>query len=368
MKKIVVKLNNGKRSYDILIEQNLLYKTGELVKYRKLGNDVFIITDSKVASIYLDKVIKNFKNCGFVSLSYGIIPEGEENKSWKNYEILLRKLHEFDKNLDKNIVVVCLGGGVIGDIGGFVAGTYRRGVNLVQVPTTLLSQVDSCIGGKVGVNLEKAKNIVGMFYQPHLVIIDPVVLKTLDKRELRSGLAEVVKYGIIKDPSLLELLEKHIKDIISLSSMKLIEQIIYSCLKIKAEIVEEDERDKKDIRIILNFGHTIGHAIEAATKYKKWKHGEALSIGMLAALKISDKLGILKDTSLISRVRNLLKNIGLPTKNGGCRLYNLFECMKYDKKFKDRRNRFVLLVKPGETKIVEGIENRIIKSVLTKII
>ncbi|MCL5674532.1 MAG: 3-dehydroquinate synthase [Candidatus Omnitrophica bacterium] len=363
MKKLRVKLD--KRSYDVLIGQNLLDKIGKLIKSRNTGNDIFIITDTKVASIYLDKVIKSFKNNGFVSIASGIIPEGEENKSWKNYEFLLHQLLDFDKNLDKNIVVICLGGGVVGDIGGFVAGTYRRGVHCIQVPTTLLSQVDSGIGGKTGINLGVVKNLVGMFYQPCLVIIDPLTLQTLDKREFRSGLAEVVKYGIIKDPSILSLLENHVNDLLSLSDMGLIEKIIQSSLNIKSRIVEQDERDEKDIRVVLNFGHTIGHAIESASKYKVYKHGEALSLGIMAAFEISSRLKILKDKNFQGRIENLLRNIGLPLKkNISCKNYAILESMKYDKKFQDGKNKFILPVKPGETKIKIGVDNKIIEDIL----
>lgn len=365
MKKIVVKLGDNRRSYDILIEQNLLDKIGGLVKSRKLGKDIFIITDTKVASFYLEKVIKNFKNTGFTSVSYGVVSEGEENKSWKNYEFLLKKLYNFDRNLNKNILVVCLGGGVVGDMGGFVAGTYRRGVNLVHVPTTLLGQVDCGIGGKVAVNFKQAKNIIGMFYQPRLVIVDPVVLKTLDTRELRSGLAEVVKYGIIKDPCILNTLEKNIGGILSLSRMDLIEKIIQTCLTIKSRIVEQDERDEKDIRIVLNLGHTIGHAIESASKYRVYKHGEALSLGIISALGISTKLRILKDRNLPVRIKNLLGSIGLPLKrNGDCKDSAILKSMRYDKKFINGQNRFVLPVKAGKTTVKTGIANSIIKDVL----
>jgi len=227
--------------------------------------------------------------------------------------------------------------------------------------------VDCGIGGKVGVNLDQAKNIVGMFYQPRLVVVDPITLKTLDKRELRSGLAEVIKYGIIKDPSLLDLLERHTKDILSLSDMNLVEKIIQISLTIKSKIVEQDERDEKDIRIVLNLGHTIGHAIEAASKYKVYKHGEALSIGIMAAFGLSNRLNILKDQNLPKRIENLLEIIGLPLKkNGACKDDAIMESMKYDKKFQNGKNRFVLPVRAGKTKVEMGIENKVIKDILER--
>jgi len=370
MRKLTLELEGGGRSYPILIERNLLERVGEILKSQEIGNDIFIISETKVASLYLESVIKNLRDNGFKSISHGVIPEGEENKSWKSYEFLLRKLNEFDKNLDKNIVVLCLGGGVVGDLGGFVAGTYRRGVNYVQIPTTLLAQVDCGVGGKVGINYKNAKNLVGMFYQPRLVLVDPMTLRTLDKREIRSGLAEVVKYGIIKDPSLLDLLEVHIDDLLSSFSlnlnMELFEKIIFTSLKIKSDIVKEDERDEKDIRIVLNLGHTVGHALEAAFGYRVYKHGEALSIGILAALEISQNLGILKDKTLLARIENILKNIGLPLEIESCLLDDVLESMKYDKKFKGGKTRFVLPVKAGEIRIVEGVKDGVIIEVLKK--
>jgi len=363
MKKIKISLDK-KRSYEILIQKEILEDTGKLIRNRNIGNDIFVITDKKVGSIYLKKLIKNFKKYSFNSVSWCIIPEGERSKSFRQYEFLLNQIHKFDKNLDKNIVVICLGGGVIGDIGGFVAGTYRRGVNYVQVPTTLLSQVDSSVGGKVGINLKDGKNLVGMFYQPSLVIIDPSTLQTLEKRELKAGLAEVVKYGIIKEPPLLKLVENHLDEILSLSNQKLLEKIIYTSIRIKSKIVQQDERDQKDIRIVLNFGHTIGHAIESASKYKKYKHGEAISIGIVSAFEIAKKLKVLKDESLLERVKNILGKIGLPVRNSICKPSDILETMKYDKKFRDGKNRFVLPVKLGQVKIVEGIKNELIMEVI----
>jgi len=363
--KIKVKLRDKEdRSYNIVIGSNILDKVGDIVKSLNIGKDIFIITDQKVGRLYARRVTKSFKSVGFTDVGEIQIAEGESSKTWSMYGKVLEKIHDFDKYQEKKIVIVILGGGVVGDLGGFAAGTYRRGVNYVQIPTTLLGQVDCGLGGKVGVNLKEVKNLLGLFWQPRLVFMDLAVLKTLDDREIRSGLGEIIKYGVIKDPNLFGYIEKHLDQILH-CDFSCLKHIILTCVKIKAKITEIDERDEKDIRIILNFGHTIGHAIEAASDYKVYKHGEAISIGMLCAGEIAVRLGLFTSEDF-SRLDILIGRAGLPKKIKKCSLENIMKSMRHDKKFIDGLNRFVLPVKIGRVRIVKGIRESLVKDVIKK--
>lgn len=363
--KIRVKLRDKEdRSYNIVISSDILDKIGNIVKSLDIGKDIFIITDRKVGRLYGRRVTKSFKSAGFTDIGVIQITEGESSKTWDRYGKILEKIHDFDKYQEKKIVIVTLGGGVVGDMGGFAAGTYRRGVNYVQIPTTLLGQVDCGLGGKVGVNLKKAKNLLGLLWQPKLVFMDLTTLKTLDTREVKSGLAEVIKYGVIKDQNLFRYVEKHLDQILH-CDFACLKHIILTCVKIKAKITEIDERDEKDIRIILNFGHTIGHAIEAASDYKVYKHGEAISIGMLCAGEIASRLSLFSNKDFL-RLDNLIGKAGLPKKIRKCSVEDIMKSMRHDKKFVDGVNRFVLPVKIGKVKIVKDIEENLIKDVIRK--
>lgn len=363
--KIRVKLrDNEDRSYNIAIGSNILDKIGNIVKRLNIGKAIFIITDRKVGRLYAQRVTKSFKSAGFTDMGEIQIAEGESSKTWDMYGKILEKIHDFDKYQEKKIIIVTLGGGVIGDLGGFAAGTYRRGVNYVQIPTTLLGQVDCGLGGKVGVNLKEAKNLLGLFWQPKLVFMDLAALKTLDIREIRSGLAEIIKYGVIKDSNLFGYAEKHLNQILH-CNFACLKHIILTCVKIKAKITEIDERDEKDIRIILNFGHTIGHAIEAASNYKVYKHGEAISIGMLCAGEIACRLGLLNNKDFL-RLDKLIESAGLPKKIRKCSVEDIMKSMRHDKKFVNGANRFVLPVEIGKVKIVKDIDENLIKGVIRK--
>ncbi|MBU4481034.1 3-dehydroquinate synthase [Patescibacteria group bacterium] len=357
-------LNDIDRSYNTVIGRNILNKIGNCIKSLNIGRDIFIITDRKVGRLYGQKLIKSLQSAGFSDIGQFRLDDGEPSKTVDTYIRILEKIHDFDKNQEKKIVIVTLGGGVVEDLGGFAASTYRRGVSYVQIPTTLLGQVDCGLGGKVGVNLKEGKNLVGGFWQPKLACMDLAVLKTLDARELKSGLAEVIKYGVIKDSNLFKYVEEHLEQILHCDFICL-KHIILTCVKIKAKITEIDERDEKDIRIILNFGHTIGHAIEAASHYRVYKHGEAISIGMLCAGEIACRLSLLSNKAF-SRLDNLIGRSGLPTKITKCSLRNIMKSMRHDKKFVNGANRFVLPVKIGKVKIVKDIDENLIKDVIRK--
>jgi len=361
MFKVKVKLKDKKdRSYNIIIGENILNEIGKTLKSLKLNDSVFIITDNIVGKLYLNKVIKSLQEAGFKDIGKIKIKSGEQSKSFNTYIKILNKIYDFDKNQQKKVVIITLGGGVVGDLGGFVAGTYKRGVNYIQIPTTLLGQVDCGLGGKTAFNFREAKNLIGAFWQPKLVYMDINVLKTLSLRELKCGLAEVIKYGVIKDSKLFKYLERNIENILNYD-ISCLKHIVQECVKIKAEITSLDERDEKGIRIILNFGHTIGHAIESATNYRVYKHGEAIAIGMIVAGSIANKLGIFAENDL-KKLQDLIKRANLPTRIKNCSLKDIINSMKRDKKFISGVNRFVLPTKIGHVKVVENIKESIIKS------
>lgn len=335
----------GERSYPIYIDANILSSFGARLATFTTSKRVVIVTNPTVAKLYLEVVESSLKSNG-IDVKVVEIPDGEEYKSLEWAGRIYDELISF--KTDRQTPLIALGGGVIGDITGFVAATYMRGIPYIQVPTTLLAQVDSSVGGKTAVNHPKGKNMIGAFYQPLFVFIDVKTLNTLESREVRAGLAEVVKYGIIKSEELFSYLENNIDKILSLHESALRHIIKTSC-EIKASVVEADERET-GVRAILNFGHTFGHAIEALTHYKEYRHGEAVAIGMLFATKLSHKMGISRD-DIVERLSSLLENIGLPLEN---KAYTATECIKsmlIDKKVVDGELRFVLPESMGRVSI-----------------
>ncbi len=356
-----IKVNLGNRSYRIVVGYDILPSIGAYITKLNIGRDAYVITNLAIKKKYASPLASALNTCGF-HLRFRIIPDSEKSKSVAVFSSIISDIAKFDKK--KRTFVIAFGGGVVGDLSGFVASIYKRGIPYIQVPTTLLAQVDSAIGGKTGIDLEEGKNLVGAFYQPRLVFSDVRFLKTLDQRQIRSGLAEVIKYGIIKDKTLFVYLEKNYRDVLRLKPSAL-EYIVNRCAGIKAEIVEKDEREEKGIRTILNFGHTIGHAIEAAAGYKSYTHGEAVALGMLAASDISCSLGLL-DYSLAKRIEKLVKSIGLPLKIKRLSLQGIVNAHYRDKKFIGSRNRFVLSSSIGRTNLVENVPLEVIKQALLK--
>ena len=360
MKKITVDIAGGSK-YDIQIGHDVLAGIGRQIRKLDIGSSIFLVTSPRIGKYYLTPLLKSLKAAGFNDVKAEKVPDGEKNKNVKSYLKLLKRIHELDKDGNKKIFVINLGGGVVGDLGGFVAATYRRGIDYIQVPTTLLAFVDCGIGGKVGINLNTAKNLLGAFHQPKLVYADLSLLNTLSKREMRSGLAEVVKYGVISRPHLFELVENNVEKIFTLNR-SVIDEIVSTCYTTKADIVMRDERDSKGIRAVLNYGHTIGHAIEAASKYA-YRHGEAISIGMVCVNDIAVKLGYL-DKNIAARVENLLIKVGLPVSIKKCRMEDIMSFFWRDKKFVNGKNRLVFATKLGATKIVEDVPVDIIESAI----
>lgn len=358
MKKI--KVNLGERSYDILIGSGLIAKAGAALKKLDIGCDACIITNKTLDRIYGGQLRRSLSKSGITSV-VELVPDSEKAKSNDIMSRIIGRIGCYDKN--KRLFIVALGGGVIGDLAGFIASIYKRGVPYVQIPTTLLAQVDSAIGGKVAIDLPIAKNLVGSFYQPRAVISDTNALRSLSKKQIRSGLSECIKYGIIKDAALFGYLEKNYKKALA-SNEKVLEHIVLSCSAIKARVVEDDEFDSTGKRAILNFGHTIGHAIEAAAGYSsRYNHGEAVAIGMAIASRISMKMELLSKPHFV-RIENLLKRAGLPVTLKGVEFSRVYEAHLHDKKFIHGKNRFILPIGIGHVRVVEGIpDQKIIGSI-----
>lgn len=357
----IIKLNLKKRSYNIVVGSSIVKSLGRYISGLGIGNDAYIITNAPIKTKYGIGLSQILKQSGF-SVRFKTVPDTEKSKSIQVLAIALKDMAHYDK--ERRLFILGFGGGVIGDLAGFLASIYKRGIPYIQIPTTLLAQVDSSIGGKTAIDLLEGKNLVGAFYQPRLVFSDVAFLKTLDKRQIRAGLAEVIKYGIIKDEKLFSYLERGYKDIFAFKD-KALEYIVTSCSAIKAGVVQRDEREERGIRTILNFGHTLGHAIEAASNFKTYNHGEAIALGMLVASQISKALRLI-DEAILVRIENLIKDVGLPTQIKRVSLNTIINAHYRDKKFIGAKNRFVLITDIGRAKIVENIPLEIIKEAIKR--
>lgn len=336
-KQIHVSLNQN--SYNITIQRNLINNIGAEVKKIHICKKIFIITDHNVSKIYMSQVTKNLQTCGFAIESISL-NAGEQSKSLTILPSIYNALAKF--KLNRTDLIIVLGGGVIGDIGGFVASTFLRGINFIQIPTSLLAQVDSSVGGKVGVNLPYGKNLVGSFYQPIAVFIDPNVLNTLPNKFYIDGMAEIIKYGCIKDKNFFYFIKskKNRYEI-----MEHIEDIIYTCCSIKKEIIQNDLRDFGE-RMVLNFGHTLGHAIEKQYNYTTYTHGQAVSIGMYNETLISEQMGITKKGTA-KEIKDILTDIGLPYQLNIQNKEEILEIISLDKKNINNALNIVLLKNIG---------------------
>ena len=334
----------GDRAYPIFVGAGLLSQAGEFLNRAGLRGKVAVLSNPTVAQLYLDTTCEALTDAAFQAVPV-LVPDGEEHKNLQTLASIYDRL--VAERFERKSCILALGGGVVGDLAGFAAATYLRGIPYVQVPTTLLAQVDSSVGGKTAVNHQSGKNLIGAFYQPRLVLIDVEVLRSLPRRELVAGLAEVIKYGIIEDPALFHLLEQEIKRLTGLDRELLIE-VIARCCAIKARVVEKDERDE-DYRAVLNFGHTIGHALEAVTGYKQFLHGEAVGIGMAKAAAISAQQRFC-DQSSLERIRRLIQKAGLPLEiPPEVSMQGLIDAMEVDKKSVGGKIKFVICAAIGKT-------------------
>ena len=348
----------GARSYPVFIGRDLLDRAGQLLQNRLESPRILVVTNTKVGELYQERLCRGLRDGGF-EVASARVPDGEEHKTLATVERLYEVL--FDQELDRSDTVMALGGGVIGDLAGFAAATFKRGLHLVQVPTTLLAQVDAAVGGKVGVDHPQGKNMIGAFHQPDAVLADLGTLATLDDREIRAGLAEVIKYGVIDDRVFFVFLEGHMAELLAgeLTAMRM--AVTRSC-KIKASVVAADERDR-GARAVLNFGHTLGHAIEAASGYTTYRHGEAVAIGMAHAAEIAVRMNIAGEKTF-HRIEDLLRAAGLPTADRTADPEKVIGFMRQDKKNIGRRVRFILPVEIGRVEIRDDVPEELILDIL----
>jgi len=345
----------GSRAYPVHIGAGIL-EVAELYRPHLRGGAAAIVTNAVVAPLYLEKIRRALKGARLTEV---VIGDGEQAKSWQGVEQVVDAL--LAARLGRDGLVVALGGGVIGDLAGFAAAIYQRGVPFVQVPTTLLAQVDSSVGGKTAINHARGKNMIGAFHQPVAVISDVATLDTLPDRELRSGLAEVIKHGFALDAAFVDWLESNVEKILGRDHGAVGYAIRRSC-ELKARIVAADEREAGE-RALLNFGHTFGHAIEAGTGYGSWLHGEAVAAGMVMAAELSSLMGQLKKNE-VSRVRELLKRAGLPVSGPELAPERLLELMAPDKKAAKGKTRFVLLESLGRAALRSDVDEKAVRAAI----
>jgi 3-dehydroquinate synthase len=357
-----INVNLPQFSYEIAIAPSTLDKLGEYMSNLKLGRKVLIVSNPTVFKLYGERTVNSLKSNNYEVFTC-ILPDGE---SYKNLDSI-KEIYDacIEHRLERSSTLVALGGGVIGDMTGFAAATYLRGINFVQAPTTLLAMVDSSIGGKTGVNHPKGKNLIGAFYQPQFVLIDPEVLQTLPEREFRAGMAEVIKYGVIWDANFFTQMEasEHL-DSIKTISPELLETIIKLSCQAKADVVGKDERES-GLRAILNYGHTIGHAVESLTGYTQVIHGEAVGIGMVAAAKMAAELGMWTQEET-ERQNHLIAKAGLQTHLPKVDINDIITAIQIDKKVKDGKVRFILPTQIGQVEITDSVPTDTIRSVLNK--
>ena len=353
---ITLNVELGERSYPIEIGAGLLDDAALLARHIG-GHKVAIVTNTTVAPLYLDKVAGHLRAAGRDVLEI-ILPDGEEHKNWQSLNLVYDAL--LQHKCDRKTTLVALGGGVIGDLTGFAASSYMRGVPFVQIPTTLLAQVDSSVGGKTGINHPLGKNMIGAFYQPRAVLADTSTLSTLPDRELSAGLAEVIKHGAILDAAFFDWIEANIAKLMARDPQALSHAIARSC-EIKADVVRKDEREG-GLRAVLNFGHTFGHAIEAGLGYGAWLHGEAVGCGMVMAADLSRRLGQI-DEAAVERVRALVKAAGLPTVAPDLGLERWIELMEVDKKNEGGAIKFIL-TKPLGSPSITGVPRELLLATL----
>lgn len=358
MKTLVVGL--GDRAYPLHIGQNLLGRA-DLFSSVVRGSQVMLVTNETIASLYLPALQRTLQSAGIPQVDHVVLPDGESFKTLSMVERIVDALLE--KQHNRRTTLVALGGGVIGDMTGFAAACYQRGVSFIQVPTTLLAQVDSSVGGKTGVNHPRGKNMIGAFHQPLSVVIDVDTLSTLPEREFRAGLAEVIKYGLIRDSAFFGWLETNIAALMARNKDCLVEAIARSCAN-KAAIVEADEREE-GVRATLNLGHTFGHAIETGAGYGVWLHGEAVAAGIIMAMDLSVRLGFLADSQRMRAVQ-LIGSAGLPLRPPPMDPERFIDYMRVDKKNVNGRIRLVLLRDIGDSIVTDEFSHDLLRETLVR--
>lgn len=355
-----VKVALGDRSYEVHIERGALSRVASFVPEGHGVTRALVVSDTHVAPLYSEKAMVSFRAAG-IPTALAVIPAGEKEKNLHRVEAIY---HEMVKaGLDRKSLVVALGGGVVGDVAGFAAATYMRGIAVMQAATTLVAAVDSSIGGKTGVDLPEGKNLVGAFHQPVAVVVDPDALSTLPERELRAGLAEVIKHGVIRDEAYFAELEREGARLVRMESA-LAERVIRRSVEIKAAVVSADERES-GLRAILNFGHTVGHAVETLTGYSQYLHGEAVAIGMCAASYLAEGIGVCRE-EVRERIVRVIAAVGLPTTPEGVRAADVISSFARDKKSVGGKAQFVLPRRIGEVDIFDDVPESAVELALRK--
>lgn len=367
----IVHVNLADRSYDIVVASGELPHAARLIeswskarKHKTGSRLALVVTDVNVLKTHAGQVVQSLREAGW-RCEVEVLPAGETTKSLEQANRLYDRL--IDLQADRHTLVVAVGGGVIGDLAGFVAATYARGIPFVQIPTTLLSQVDSSVGGKVGVNHPRAKNMIGAFYQPMGVLIDTSLLETLPDREYRAGLAEVIKYGVILDAPFFEYLETHVSEL-NRRIPEVLRHVVARSCRLKADVVEQDEFERTGLRAVLNYGHTFAHAFEALCGYGELLHGEAVAIGMIYASRLADRLGRIP-AELTARQKQLLKLLSLPVRlphPKALAIDSLLARMQLDKKTVGGKLRFVLPSRLGHVELVDGVPSAEVTAVLSE--
>ncbi len=355
--KVTLSTSPEARGYPIHIGKGILDRS-ELILEHLPQKRVAIVSNTTVAPLYLERLRGALAGHGVASYPI-ILPDGEEYKNWQTLNLIFDAL--LHHRCERTTPIIALGGGVVGDLSGFAAATYLRGVPFIQIPTTLLAQVDSSVGGKTGINHPLGKNMIGAFYQPRVVVADTATLDTLPERELKAGLAEIIKYGLIRDAVFVKWLETNLKRLLTRETSAMIEAIYRSCLH-KAEVVEEDERES-GARALLNLGHTFGHAIENALGYGSWLHGEAVAAGTLLAAEVSRRMNMISPID-VERIRSLYLEAGLPVVAPALGPEKYVQLMGLDKKVSEGKMRFILLKRIGEAVISSDVPSGILAETL----
>jgi 3-dehydroquinate synthase len=354
-----VRVDLGPRSYDIEIGAGNLAETGRFLKDRGKVSQAIIFTDANVQEPHAVKVAESLTSASIEVAIVAVAP-GEKSKAVEVAAKLWEGMLELD--VDRKTVVAAVGGGVVGDLAGFIAATFARGLRFLQIPTTLLAQVDSSVGGKVGINLSQAKNMVGAFLQPLGVFVDTATLDTLPKREYLSGLGEVVKYGVILDAEFFADLETNAAKLLTRDPQTLV-RVVARCCRLKADVVEKDEREETGLRAVLNYGHTFAHAFESLTGYGELLHGEAVSMGMMCAARLAERLGQV-DAAFVARQQALLDVLGLPSKAPKLDAEKVLATMMHDKKVEHGKLRFILPTRMGHVELVGDVEPKDVRAAL----
>jgi 3-dehydroquinate synthase len=350
------------QSYSVVVEAGGLARVGEHLQKLGVGRRAAVVSDTAILGLHGGPVLASLDAAGF-AVTVIDVPQGEAAKTLGVAERCWDRL--LAAGLDRTSTVLGLGGGAVGDIAGFVAATYMRGTNFVTLPTTVLAQVDASIGGKTAIDHPRAKNLIGVFHQPRLVVVDPAVVRTLSEREFRSGVAEIVKHGIVLERAYFDEVERDAAALLD-RHLDVLERIIAGSCRLKAAVIERDPEEKSELRFALNYGHTIGHALEAATAYARWTHGEAVSLGIVAEARLAHRLG-LADQPTVDRQERLLDRLGLPVRATGVDVDAVLSAITHDKKARDGRVPFVLAPRLGEFRVVYDVPPAALLGVLREL-